>query len=120
MTKNRLNPSPIRDYLSRALSALRPETELQLEKLVTALLDAWANDRNVFLCGNGGSAANAVHLANDFLHGLGVRKGKGQGRFRCWRFAAHHERNGSRGRCSYLGGRMFGLPCCGGAGREGR
>ena len=77
MTKNRLNPSPIRDYLSRALSALRPETELQLEKLVTALLDAWANDRNVFLCGNGGSAANAVHLANDFLHGLGVRKGKG-------------------------------------------
>ena len=77
MTKNRLNPSPIRDYLGRALSALRPETELQLEKLVTALLDAWANDRNVFLCGNGGSAANAVHLANDFLYGLGVRKGKG-------------------------------------------
>lgn len=77
MTENRLNPSPIHDYLNRALAALRPETETHFEKLVAALQKAWDEDRSVYLCGNGGSAANAIHLANDFLYGVGVRKGKG-------------------------------------------
>ena len=77
MTENRLKPSPIHDYLSRALAALRPETESHFEKLVAALQKAWDEDRSVYLCGNGGSAANAVHLANDFLYGVGARKGKG-------------------------------------------
>ena len=26
---------------------------------------------NVFLCGNGGSAGNAIHIANDFIYGTG-------------------------------------------------
>ena len=29
-----------------------------------------ANRTQVFFCGNGGSAGNAVHLANDFLYGM--------------------------------------------------
>ena len=33
---------------------------------------AWREERHVFLMGNGGSAANAVHLANDFLYGAGI------------------------------------------------
>jgi D-sedoheptulose 7-phosphate isomerase len=77
MTENRPPPSAIRDYLSRALSVLTPDTESQLEELIAALLEVWAKDRRVYLCGNGGSAANAIHLANDFLYGVGVRKGKG-------------------------------------------
>jgi D-sedoheptulose 7-phosphate isomerase len=77
MTENRLIPSPIRDYLSRALSASTLETEAQLEKLIAALLESWAEGSSVYLCGNGGSAANAIHLANDFLYGVGLRKGKG-------------------------------------------
>jgi D-sedoheptulose 7-phosphate isomerase len=31
----------------------------------------------VFLCGNGGSAGNAVHLANDFLYGISKTAGSG-------------------------------------------
>jgi len=31
----------------------------------------------VFICGNGGSAANAVHLANDFLYGIDKPAGRG-------------------------------------------
>jgi D-sedoheptulose 7-phosphate isomerase len=31
----------------------------------------------VFLCGNGGSAANAIHLANDFLYGVSKTLGSG-------------------------------------------
>jgi len=29
---------------------------------------AWSERRSVWICGNGGSAANAVHWANDFLY----------------------------------------------------
>ena len=31
----------------------------------------------VFICGNGGSAGNANHLANDFLYGIAKQKGRG-------------------------------------------
>lgn len=41
-----------------------------VEKLADALLLAVRNNNHVFLCGNGGSAGNAMHLANDFLYGI--------------------------------------------------
>lgn len=31
----------------------------------------------MFFCGNGGSAGNAIHLANDFLYGIAKRNGGG-------------------------------------------
>lgn len=31
----------------------------------------------VFLCGNGGSAGNAVHIANDMIYGIDRKSGKG-------------------------------------------
>jgi len=37
--------------------------------LAAALLDCWKAGRSVFLCGNGGSAGNAIHLANDLVYG---------------------------------------------------
>ncbi len=45
--------------------------------LISALRSCWQDQRQVFLCGNGGSAANAIHLANDLLYG--VDKSSGQG-----------------------------------------
>lgn len=47
--------------------------------LAKTLLECQRAGRQVFMCGNGGSAANAVHLANDFLcvvdhaNGTGLR-----------------------------------------------
>ena len=38
---------------------------------------AWRSGRQVFFCGNGGSAGNAVHLANDFIYGVAKRTGGG-------------------------------------------
>jgi len=38
---------------------------------------AWTGGHQVFLCGNGGSAGNAVHLANDFIYGVAKRTGGG-------------------------------------------
>ena len=45
--------------------------------LADALRCCWLERRQVFLCGNGGSAANAIHLANDFLYGVAKANGIG-------------------------------------------
>ena len=37
-------------------------------QLHDALAQAWAEKRQVFICGNGGSGANACHWANDFFY----------------------------------------------------
>lgn len=48
-----------------------------LEPLAQDLLRCWQDKRQVFLCGNGGSAGNAIHLANDFLYGISKQHGSG-------------------------------------------
>jgi len=45
--------------------------------LADDMLKCWRPGRQVFLCGNGGSAGNAIHLANDFLYGIAKRSGGG-------------------------------------------
>ena len=42
------------------------------EKLAHDLHQAWVDGRNVYICGNGGSAANAIHIANDLHYGIGA------------------------------------------------
>lgn len=42
-----------------------------LEELAQDMLDIWRAGRQVFICGNGGSAANAMHIANDLFYGVG-------------------------------------------------
>lgn len=46
-------------------------------KLAEDLRACWQTERQVFLCGNGGSAGNASHLANDFLYPVSKAKGSG-------------------------------------------
>ena len=45
--------------------------------LADELLDCARTGRQVFLAGNGGSAGNAVHLANDFLYAWSKQQGRG-------------------------------------------
>ncbi|GAA6185397.1 SIS domain-containing protein [Aliiglaciecola sp. NS0011-25] len=40
-----------------------------IQILADHLLDCCKQKKQVFICGNGGSAGNAIHLANDFLYG---------------------------------------------------
>jgi D-sedoheptulose 7-phosphate isomerase len=49
----------------------------QVPILADALLNVWRTGGTIFICGNGGSAGNAIHLANDFLYGAGKRNGVG-------------------------------------------
>jgi len=48
-----------------------------IPQLGEALRNAWLQGRTVYLCGNGGSAGNAVHLANDLIYGAGMQAGLG-------------------------------------------
>jgi D-sedoheptulose 7-phosphate isomerase len=48
-----------------------------LEKFVSELLETIDNGKKIAFIGNGGSAANAIHLANDFIYGAGLKNGKG-------------------------------------------
>ncbi|MEW9797562.1 SIS domain-containing protein [Alteromonas sp. CYL-A6] len=53
--------------LKAALDKLDYET---LEILSQNLFDLWRSRRRLFICGNGGSAGNAIHIANDFTYGI--------------------------------------------------
>ena len=53
--------------LKQQLDALPLE---QVEKWAQDFKSAWSDGRQLFICGNGGSAGNAIHLANDFLYGI--------------------------------------------------
>lgn len=65
------------DYAERLAFALRSSQTAAVARLAEELRDCWQHGRQVFLCGNGGSAGNAIHLANDFLYGISKRAGSG-------------------------------------------
>lgn len=58
------------DYAARLGRILGDYDWSPVERLALALRHAWRNGHRVFLCGNGGSAANALHIANDLLYGI--------------------------------------------------
>jgi len=60
------------DYLQRLQESFNDEIFEAVEDLADSLLQAWIEGRYVFICGNGGSAANAIHMANDFNYGIGA------------------------------------------------
>jgi D-sedoheptulose 7-phosphate isomerase len=64
-------------YLGLINSSFTPELMDKISLLADALYDAWKTKKRVYICGNGGSAGNAIHLANDFNYG--IDKGGGMG-----------------------------------------
>lgn len=65
------------DYSRRLSAALEACDWQPVAKLADELLDCARTGRQVFLAGNGGSAGNAVHLANDFLYAWSKQMGRG-------------------------------------------
>lgn len=64
-------------YAERLSEALRTLDWTPVTSLADDLASCWDSGRQVFITGNGGSAANAVHLANDFLYGCSRELGVG-------------------------------------------
>jgi D-sedoheptulose 7-phosphate isomerase len=67
----------IDNYTAKLARAMAMDAMRQLPILATALSDAWQSGNYIYLCGNGGSAGNAIHMANDFLYGAGAGRGIG-------------------------------------------
>ena len=65
------------DYASRLQDVLASSDWSGVAQLAQNMRECWATGRQVFFCGNGGSAGNAIHLANDFLYGIAKRTGGG-------------------------------------------
>ena len=42
----------------------------EVEKWAQDFKSAWSDGKQLFICGNGGSAGNAIHLTNDYLYGI--------------------------------------------------
>ena len=61
-----------RDYLLRLQNSFSADLLAAIETLAEELRQAWIEGRHVYICGNGGSAANAMHMANDFHYGVGA------------------------------------------------
>ena len=64
-------------YATRLASALQTQDWSPVKLLAAELAHAWEEHRHVFICGNGGSAANANHWANDFLYAVTSGSGRG-------------------------------------------
>ena len=67
----------ISSYTARLSGALLLPDIHKTADLANALLEAWKTDKSIYFFGNGGSAGNAIHLANDFIYGAGRGLGKG-------------------------------------------
>lgn len=65
------------EYASRLQAVLSAADWSGVASLAEDMLERWKSGRQVFLCGNGGSAGNAIHLANDYLYGIAKRSGGG-------------------------------------------
>lgn len=65
------------NYASRLQAVLGSSDWSKVAELGSDINACWKAGRQVFFCGNGGSAGNAIHLANDFLYGVAKFTGGG-------------------------------------------
>jgi D-sedoheptulose 7-phosphate isomerase len=65
-------------YAASLTEVIGDQSWADVAVLARVMLSAWQDRQQLFLCGNGGSAGNAIHLANDFLYGV-AKEVKGPG-----------------------------------------
>ena len=78
------SPTPVNDWINRYLQQQKAALDAIPHEAVAGIIDrfraALAEDKQVFVFGNGGSAANASHFITDLGKGASDKLGK---RFRC-------------------------------------
>ena len=58
-------------YANALSSTLKERQWEDVDRFANSLLKIWQKNSRLLICGNGGSSANATHLANDLLYGIG-------------------------------------------------
>jgi D-sedoheptulose 7-phosphate isomerase len=76
---NRVNNNKlfINSYFEKINKVLTQDHSEKILALYKKLTQAWKRNKSIYICGNGGSAGNANHIANDFLCVLSRIHGKG-------------------------------------------
>ena len=64
--------SMAQSYLDNLHGSFDEKILSSISELSKSLIQAWKNKQQVFICGNGGSGANALHIANDLFYGVGA------------------------------------------------
>lgn len=59
----------IKDYLQKQQDTIEKLPHSKIKDLVELYQKAWREDRQIFACGNGGSASNASHFITDLSKG---------------------------------------------------
>ncbi|MBT3510289.1 MAG: SIS domain-containing protein [Nitrospina sp.] len=77
MDSNKSQEEFFAGYATRLQSILGSTEWSGVAQLAREMRNCWETGRQVFFCGNGGSAGNASHLVNDFLYGVAKRTGGG-------------------------------------------
>lgn len=65
------------NYAARLQAVLAATDWSGVAALAKDMRECWRLGRQVFICGNGGSAGNAIHMENDFLYGIAIGHGPG-------------------------------------------
>ena len=65
-----------RFYLNETSRLIRELPDDQIERIVARLTECWHNGGQLFLCGNGGSAATCSHILADFTKCLYLASGR--------------------------------------------
>ena len=60
-----------KEYIEKIKKAMNIERMKEIEYMAKELKNTWEKKGNVYICGNGGSAANAIHIANEWFYGVG-------------------------------------------------
>lgn len=70
----------VEQYLRETSEIALATSREDLSRVIDVLFEAYRNDRTIYTCGNGGSAANASHLACDIAK---FTWAEGKRRFKC-------------------------------------
>jgi D-sedoheptulose 7-phosphate isomerase len=77
MNNNAKLTNIISDYNKNLTNILNNFDWSPVIKLANEINDSLINRNQLFICGNGGSSANAIHMANDFIYGTTKIDGQG-------------------------------------------
>ena len=67
----------IENYRQKLNDCLSKDAMEVVPILANNLKKVWKDKNTLFICGNGGSAGNAIHIANDFIFGIDKHEGIG-------------------------------------------
>jgi D-sedoheptulose 7-phosphate isomerase len=68
------------EYIKKEIEIIQQLDVVAIERVANLMLDTYHQGKQVFICGNGGSAASASHITGDFI------KGASYGLEKRWRF----------------------------------